>query len=123
MGTGRAPRLDDSYEVGLHVRGEAPADGASLDFDDVAAAEIAPEARRRVGGRDDELPELSIVNDQADVGLFVEVGDDPLDADAVAARAFVLRQCADVLDGGEGGQRGVSQAPAPRPIAPGRGYR
>ena len=107
MGTGSAPRLSDADKVGLHVRGEAAADGASLDFDHVPAPEVAPEAGRRIGGRHEKLAELAIVNDQADVGLFIDVRDGASDADAVAARAFVLRQRADVLDGGEGGQRGV----------------
>ena len=74
-------------------------------------------------GGDEELPELSIVNDQADVGLLVDVGDGPFDADAVAARPFVLRERADVLDGGEGGQRGVRRRLRRGPLARERGYR
>ena len=65
---------------------------------------------RRVGRRQDELPELAVVNDQGDVRQLVDVGDGGAHANRVAARAFVLRQRADRADGGERRQRGARTA-------------
>ena len=94
--------------IGCDVRREPAADGSSLDLDEVAAPQAVPEPDcSGVRGRRHELSELTVVNDQGDVGPLVEVGHDAADADGISSGPFILRERPDLFDGGEGSQRGA----------------
>ena len=96
-----------THDRRLEVGSKAPADGPAFDFDEIAAPQLAPRRERGRGfgaGRNDELPEPAVVDDDADVRTLVDMRDDTPDAHRIAARALVLRQRADCPDGREGWQ-------------------
>ena len=102
-GARAAPRGRSSAPSRASTFGAKPAaDGASFNLDEIARLQIGPGADGAgVGGNQHPLPELTVVDDQAVAGQLVEVGDRRANQDAIAERAAVLREGADLRDARE----------------------
>ena len=91
LGAGQRRLGQSADDSGNDVRGKPAAHRAALDFNEVAALQLAPRRSRvRVGRGHEELSEPAVVDDQVDVCLFVDVRDDAADADPIPARTLVL---------------------------------
>src|SRR5207302_10462800 len=93
----------------LDVGCEAAADRVTLDLEQVADADVAPEYWRSGRGRRNELPELAVVDDQrVRIGL-VEMRNDRADANRIPARTLILRKRSNRVDAREHRERRVAR--------------
>ena len=109
LGAGQRRLPQTAHDLRVDVWSKPAAYRPALDFDEVAAPQLAPGGDRRgIGRRHEELSELAVVDDQVDLRLLVDVGHGAADANRIAARPFILGERANRADGRQGRECGSS---------------